>query len=73
MAIRYTKEIHDFIATNAMGNSTAELVEMVISKFGTGFTKSRVREYKKNHHLKSGLRQGGNSHIQRYSQRKYCR
>ncbi len=55
---RYPKEVHEFIAQNVKGKTTRELVKLVNDRFGTSFTESKMRSYKKNHNLKSGTRRG---------------
>ena len=51
---RYPKEVKDFIAKNITGTTTKDLVGLVNAKFGTDFTESKMRAYKKNNKLKSG-------------------
>lgn len=58
MAVRYPKEIHDFIREHAAGRTSAELAELVNERFGTEFTVSKIKSYKTNHKLKSGIRPG---------------
>jgi len=52
--MRYPKEVRDFIAANVAGRSAEELAQMVNSRFGTSFTKEKIKSYKANHHLQSG-------------------
>lgn len=54
MARRYPKEVHEFIAVNVQGRTTADLVALVNAEFGLDFTESMMKSYKTNHHLKSG-------------------
>ena len=54
MARRYPKEVHDFIAANAAGRTTRELLSLVNARFGALFTESSLKAYKSNHKLKSG-------------------
>jgi hypothetical protein len=51
---RYPKEIHEFIAENVKGRTTAELTTLVNEKFGPLFTEGKMKSYKGNHKLKSG-------------------
>ncbi|MGE4272090.1 MAG: HNH endonuclease signature motif containing protein [Desulfitobacterium sp.] len=55
---KYTDEVKAFIAENIEGMTTKDMVELVNSKFGTDFTESKMKSYKKNHGLKSGTLQG---------------
>jgi hypothetical protein len=55
---KYSEEIKSFIANNAKGLATKALVELVNTEFGTDFTESRMKAYKSNHGLKSGIGQG---------------
>lgn len=52
--MRYTKEVCVFIRNNVEGRTTAELAELVNSRFGTEFTVAKMKSFKTNHHLKSG-------------------
>lgn len=58
MARRYPKDVHDFIAANAAGRTTRELVSLVNARFGELFTEGSLKAYKSNHGLKSGIGQG---------------
>lgn len=58
MSARYTAEIHDFIRANVSGRSTKALAEMVNEKFGTQFTAEKMKSYKGNYKLKSGVSKG---------------
>ena len=58
MAIRYSKEVHDYIKANVVGKSAKELAEITNQKFGTEFTPESMKSYKKNHKLKSGTTGG---------------
>ena len=53
--MRYSQEVHKFIRANVEGISNRELVDLVNAKFGELFTESKMRSYKKNHKLKSGI------------------
>ncbi len=53
--MKYTSEIHQFIAENVKGISTGDLVKMVNERFGIDFTDSKMKAYKANHKLKSGM------------------
>ena len=52
---KYGQELIDFIAENVTGMTTKELVDLVNTKFGTDFTESKMKSYKTNHGLKSGI------------------
>lgn len=54
MGKKYSEEVKKFIADNVHGITAKDLVVMVNAKFGTEFTESKMRSFKKNHHLKSG-------------------
>lgn len=54
MAVRFPKEVQEFIKNNVRGVSSEELAEMVNLQFGTSFTKTQMQAYKKNHKLQSG-------------------
>lgn len=51
---RYPEKVHQYIAQNVEGRTTKELVELVNAEFGSIFTESKIKAYKKNHKLKSG-------------------
>ncbi|WP_353853097.1 HNH endonuclease signature motif containing protein [Dehalobacter restrictus] len=55
---KYSEEVKTFIAQNIKGMTTKDLAELVNIKFGTDFTESKMRSYKKNHGLKSETRCG---------------
>lgn len=55
---KYTEEQHRFIEANVKGMTLKNLVELVNSKFHTDFTEKRMKAYKKNHKLKSGISGG---------------
>ena len=55
---KYSKEVRSFIAENAAGMTTTDLVELVNTELGTDFTESKMRAFKKNHKLKSGIGSG---------------
>lgn len=54
MSKRYAQEVHAFIRDHVVGHTAEELASMTNAAFGTAFTKSSMKSYKKNHHLKSG-------------------
>ncbi len=58
MAVRYSKEIKQFIADNVKGTKTSDLVELVNSKFGTNFTAKSMKSFKANYKLNSGTGKG---------------
>ncbi len=55
---KYSKEVKTFISENVKGMTTKGLVELVNAKFDTDFTESKMRSYKQNHKLKSGIGSG---------------
>lgn len=56
---KYSSEVKSFIAENAEGRTTRELVKMVNETFGVGlFTEAKMRTYKSYHKNKSGLTSG---------------
>ena len=55
---KYSEEVKAFIAENVAGMPTKNLVELVNAEFGTDFTESKMKSYKTNHKLKSGIGQG---------------
>lgn len=56
--MRYTDEMKVFIENNAPGRSTEELTEAFNLVFGTGVSCSQIRAFKKNHHIRSGIKTG---------------
>ncbi|MBU3811241.1 MAG: hypothetical protein H9893_06265 [Candidatus Niameybacter stercoravium] len=52
---RYPEEIKDFINNNVNGMYVHDLVEKINRRFGTNYTYSQIRSYKKNHNLKSNV------------------
>lgn len=58
MSIRYSKEVHEFIKNNVEGIRTRDLVKLVNDKFATEFTDLKMKAYKANHNLKSGVSSG---------------
>ena len=59
MSQRYPKEVHEFIRDNVAGRSVRELVELTNAAFpGIGFTESRMKNYKNNHNMRSGMIRG---------------
>lgn len=57
---KFSPEVQQFIRENVKGRTCRELTELVNEHFGEQlFTESSMRSYKKNHHLKSGIRCGG--------------
>ena len=53
MSQRFAPEVHTFIRENVAGHTTEELAQITNNAFGTNFTKSSMKSYKSNHHLKS--------------------
>lgn len=58
MSQRFKPEVHAFICDHVAGRSAEALAEMTNAAFGTNFTKSSMKSYKQNHHLKSGTPKG---------------
>lgn len=52
---KYPEEIKAFIEKNVKGITTKVLAEFVNAKFGADFTESKMKSYKTNHGLKSGI------------------
>lgn len=52
---KYTEEIRAFIEKNVTGITTKALVELVNAEFGTDFTATKMKSYKANYGLKSGI------------------
>lgn len=52
---KYTDEMREFILDNYKGISSKELAERVNNRFGTQVTERQMANYRKNHHLPSGL------------------
>lgn len=55
---KYPEEVKVFILENIQGTTTADLVLLVNARFGNDFTKSKMKSYKGNHGLNSGLGSG---------------
>lgn len=51
----YPKEVQKYIREKVKGRSAKELAELVNEKYDAGFTVSKMRAYKKNHGLTSGI------------------
>lgn len=51
----FTKEIQEFIKSNAGGIGNAELTVLVNNHFGTKYDKGQIKRYKQRHHISSGL------------------
>lgn len=51
----YPDDIKDFISRHHVGTGCKELMLMLNDAFGTSYTVSQIRAYKKNHKLNSGL------------------
>lgn len=56
MAIRYSAEVHEFIRLNYQLYTQEELANAVNEKFGTDFTRLKMKSYFSNHGLKSQKR-----------------
>jgi len=52
---KYSEELQAFIRDNCKGRGNRELYEMVCDKFGPVMTFRKMKAYKKNHKLSSGL------------------
>lgn len=55
---KWPQEIKDFIAANVAATNSIDLARGINEQFGTNVTAAEVRSYKKNHHLRSGIRTG---------------
>lgn len=56
MINKYPEGMLEFVKQNAAGKTTQEITALVNNKFGAGtITKEKMRAYKKNHKIKSGL------------------
>ena len=55
MAVRYPKEVHEFIQANYYGRRPEELAVLVNKKFGKEYTRSQLKGFYRNHDLNSGL------------------
>lgn len=56
---RYPQEVHDFIHEHYRGITSQALADLVNIRFGAGYTTAgRMRSYKKNHGLVSGVKPG---------------
>ena len=49
------KEVRDFISDNYRGTGLQELTDLINAEFDINITASKVKAYKGNHHLNSGL------------------
>lgn len=49
-----TKEQHEYLRDIQFGKSAKEVAEMMNNKFGLALTDTNIRNYRKNHNLKSG-------------------
>lgn len=56
---RYPQELEDFAREHVDGMSTEDLARLVSERFGIDMTTGKMRAYKKNHGLRSGLRGPG--------------
>lgn len=52
---KYTDEQKDFIYKNNHGKYAKELADIFNSKFGTNITPMEIKNFRRNHHLNSGL------------------
>lgn len=55
MAIRYPKEVHEFIQANYYGRRPEELAVLVNKKFSSGYTPAQMKSYVKNRKLPNDL------------------
>ena len=76
----YTDEVKAFIAEHVKGMSTKDLTELVNNKFNLGMTESKMKSYKKNHKLCSGVQTGNRKgscskqfpwHVKQYIEENY--
>lgn len=52
---KYSAEVRDFIEENYKGRSNKELHQMIVDRFGPVISQRKLKSYKKNHKLNSGL------------------
>ena len=52
---RYPQGMYEFIRDNSLGVSSAEMAEMVNKKFGTEFTRAKMKNFRNRYHINSGL------------------
>ncbi|MFB5268121.1 HNH endonuclease signature motif containing protein [Paenibacillus enshidis] len=55
MVLRYTPEQRDFIKNNAAGKGNAELTELFNARFGLNLSVEKIKCFKANHRISSGL------------------
>jgi hypothetical protein len=56
--MKYSDEIKEFIAKNAVGKTNKELVKLLNSTFDTQYSEGQIKSYKSNHSIKSGTIRG---------------
>lgn len=62
MAIRYPKEVHEFIQANYYGRRPEELAVLVNKKFSSGYTPAQMKSYVKKENCRMIFRE--NRYIQ---------
>ena len=80
MAVRYSKEVYEFVKDNVEKHTNKELAQMVNSKFDTQFTAESMKSYIGNHKLYRKSRAGYRTvysktfpeEIAKYIQENYC-
>lgn len=55
MAIRYPKEVHEFIQTNYYGRRPEELAELVNRRFSSGYTPEQMKSYVRRRKLQNDI------------------
>lgn len=55
MAIRYPKEVHEFIQANYYGRRPEELAELVNQRFSSGYTPAQMKSYVNNRKLPNDI------------------
>ncbi|MEN6487844.1 MAG: hypothetical protein ABFD66_03015 [Smithella sp.] len=55
---KYSEEVKAFIEQHVQGMTTKDLVVLVNAEYDLDFTVLKMRSYKKNHNLKSGIPTG---------------
>lgn len=65
----YPPEIEDFVREWSPKLRDIELAELVNERFGTEFTKSKIKSYRANHHIRNGKKQWTKEEYWKYQKR----
>lgn len=57
MAVRYPREVHDYIRKHYKTQTRSEMVAQLNAEYGTDFTKAKMKAYMSNHKLTGGKRE----------------